>query len=74
MKEVLTECDIHNTQDFVRDIQTRNMRNDAARGAESTLTAILVRMSAYSGREVAWDEMVSSNQAWDANIDLKQFT
>jgi predicted dehydrogenase len=35
--------------------------NEARRIAESTLTAIMGRMSAYSGRELTWDEVLNSN-------------
>ncbi|MDP7029505.1 MAG: Gfo/Idh/MocA family oxidoreductase [Phycisphaerales bacterium] len=34
--------------------------NEARRIAESTLTAIMGRMSAYSGRELTWDEVLAS--------------
>jgi predicted dehydrogenase len=57
---------------FIEDIRSRNYRNEAFRGAESTLTAILFRTAAYQGREVTWDAVVSSNEKWDAHIDLKQ--
>jgi len=34
--------------------------NEARRIAESTLTAIMGRMSAYSGKELSWDEVLAS--------------
>ncbi len=47
--------------------------NEAENGAKSTLTAIMGRMSAYSGREVTWDEALNSTLvlapdqfSWDA--------
>ncbi|MDZ4830376.1 MAG: Gfo/Idh/MocA family oxidoreductase [Phycisphaerae bacterium] len=36
--------------------------NEATQVAESTLTAILGRMAAYSGEEVTWDQALNSNE------------
>jgi myo-inositol 2-dehydrogenase/D-chiro-inositol 1-dehydrogenase len=38
-----------------------NPINEAQAIAESTLTAVMGRMSAYSGQMVTWDEMMASN-------------
>lgn len=43
---------------FIRRISEGNPENVAARGAESTLTAILGRMAMDARREVTWDEMM----------------
>lgn len=36
--------------------------NEAARGAESTMTAILGRMAAYSGRTLTWQQAIHSEK------------
>ena len=36
-------------------------RNEAHRTAYSTLTAIMGRMSAYTGKKVTWDEALNSD-------------
>ena len=72
-KEIVPDAETQKCRGFINDIKTRNFRNEAFRGAESTLTAILVRTAAYQGREVTWDQVVSSNEQWDPHIDLKQF-
>ncbi|MHA3775675.1 Gfo/Idh/MocA family protein [Verrucomicrobiota bacterium sgz303538] len=48
--------------------------NEAVAGAESTMTAILGRMAAYSGKELDWKsalastiELMPKNLAWDAD-------
>ena len=48
--------------------------SEAVYGAESTMTAILGRMAAYSGKELAWKDALASkvelmpkNLAWDAD-------
>lgn len=46
--------------EFVKRIVERRPENTAIRGAESTLTAILGRMSMDARREVTWDEMMKS--------------
>jgi hypothetical protein len=35
--------------------------NEAERTAIATMTAIMGRISAYTGREVTWDEMMESS-------------
>ncbi|TRX66487.1 Gfo/Idh/MocA family protein [Carboxylicivirga sp. M1479] len=46
--------------DFVTAIRTQQHINETQHIAESTLTAIMGRMSAYTGKEVTWDEMLNS--------------
>jgi predicted dehydrogenase len=47
--------------DLVRAIRTNKQVNEAEATAVSTLTAIMGRISAYSGKEVTWDEMMNSD-------------
>lgn len=58
---------------FISSIETGKLINEAESGATSTLTAILGRMSAESGKETRWDEMFYSNQKFDIDLNLKQF-
>jgi predicted dehydrogenase len=61
-------------------IRGRNRRariNDLRQVAESTLTAIMGRMAAYTGQEVTWDQALNSQQAlmperltWDTRIQM----
>ncbi len=46
--------------DLIAAITTGNHINESQRLAESTLTAIMGRMSAYTGREVSWDDAMKS--------------
>ncbi len=41
--------------DLVQSIESGKLINEAKRTAESTLTAIMGRMAAYTGKEVTWD-------------------
>jgi predicted dehydrogenase len=49
---------IDSVSEFVRRIAEKQPENNAIRGAESTLTAILGRMAMDARREVTWDEMM----------------
>ena len=42
-------------------------------GAESTLTAILGREAAMQGKEMTWNQVLSSNQVIDPKLNLAQF-
>ncbi len=47
-------------KDLIYAIRSGNRVNELRRVAESTLTAIMGRMSAYTGKEVTWDFAVNS--------------
>jgi myo-inositol 2-dehydrogenase/D-chiro-inositol 1-dehydrogenase len=54
-------------------IRSDRPHNEAVQGAESTMTAILGRMAAYSGKMLTWEEAISSQkqlttdaETWDA--------
>jgi hypothetical protein len=49
-------------EEIIQSIRDGNPVNEARQVAESTLTAILGREAAYSGREISWDELMKSNQ------------
>ena len=47
--------------DLVTAIRTNNPINEAENTANSTIAAIMGRISSYTGREVTWDEMMESD-------------
>ncbi len=59
-----------NIQNFCQAFLAGNTLNNAEIGATSTLTAILGRTAAYSGKTVTWDELIASGQKIDAKLDL----
>jgi myo-inositol 2-dehydrogenase/D-chiro-inositol 1-dehydrogenase len=65
----LDQADSEKTRAFVDSILTGKYHNQAAQGAESTLSAILGRTAAYSGREVTWDEMLASEEYYDPALE-----
>ena len=48
-------------KDLIDAIRTGKPLNEAQNVAESTMTAIMVRMSAYTGKEVTWDDVMKSD-------------
>jgi predicted dehydrogenase len=55
------DISIDSAEAFLDRIRTGRVENTAARGAESTLTAILGRMAMDLGREVTWAEMMKAS-------------
>jgi myo-inositol 2-dehydrogenase / D-chiro-inositol 1-dehydrogenase len=55
---------------LVESIKSGKYDNQAEHGADSTLTTILGRMAAYSGKEVTWDKMVKSDDKWNLKLNL----
>jgi predicted dehydrogenase len=70
----LEQADPEKKKAFIESITSGNFHNQAAAGAESALSAILGRTAAYTGHEVTWDELLRSDEAWDARIDLNNLT
>ncbi len=48
--------------DLIESIRTDKPLNELKQVAESTLTAILGRMSAYTGKEVSWEQALNSKE------------
>ncbi len=68
----LAQADSEKHADFIQSIIGASFHNQAALGAESALSAMLGRTAAYTGREVTWDELLRSNAAWDARLDIEK--
>jgi predicted dehydrogenase len=56
---------ITNIKNFIESVRTGKLLNNGETAVESTLTAVLGRMAAHSGREVSWDEMMRVNERFD---------
>ncbi len=55
---------------LVESVKSGQFHNEAEQGAESTLTTILGRTAAYSGREVTWEKMIKSNEKWNLKLNF----
>jgi myo-inositol 2-dehydrogenase / D-chiro-inositol 1-dehydrogenase len=58
---------------FVDGIKAGKFDNQAEQGAESTLSVILGRTAAYSGRELTWDRLTRTDAKWDLKLNLDEF-
>jgi len=69
-KGALDDADARKEQHFIDSITSGNFINEAAQGAESTLSAMLGRYAAYSGRTWSWDELLAVNEKLDSGLDV----
>jgi predicted dehydrogenase len=51
--------------------QTGKLLNNADQAVESNLTAILGRTAAYQNRTVTWEELLRSEEKFEANLKLR---
>ena len=62
----------HEHEVLIQRIRTGQRINDLQTVAESTLTAILGRMAAYTGQVVTWDQALNSTENWmPANLTMQ---
>ncbi|HVN06934.1 MAG TPA: Gfo/Idh/MocA family oxidoreductase [Bryobacteraceae bacterium] len=62
---------INNVKAFIASIQNGKPLNNAETAVESNLTAILGRTAAYRNGSLTWDEMMQSNEKFEANLKLR---
>ncbi|MBI4579363.1 MAG: gfo/Idh/MocA family oxidoreductase, partial [Planctomycetes bacterium] len=61
LPKVKSDPYVQEQADLIAAIRKGEPLNEAQQVAESTLTAIMARTSAYTGKEVTWDEMMTSD-------------
>jgi myo-inositol 2-dehydrogenase / D-chiro-inositol 1-dehydrogenase len=62
---------INNVKAFIDSIQTGKLLNNAETAVESNLTAILGRTAAYRHGTVTWEELMRSEEKYEANLKLR---
>jgi len=70
----LAQADAEKHKSFFGSITSGQFHQQAPQGVESALTAMLARRAAYTGREVTWEELLRSNERWDAKITIEKMT
>jgi myo-inositol 2-dehydrogenase / D-chiro-inositol 1-dehydrogenase len=70
----LDNADPEKQKAFVASITSGQFHNQAAQGAESALTAMLVRNAAYANAALTWDALLSSTEVYDPKIDVANLT
>ncbi|MCC6860210.1 MAG: Gfo/Idh/MocA family oxidoreductase [Bryobacterales bacterium] len=69
-KGALDDADAMKQKRFIESIVSGRFINEAEQGAESTLSAILGRQAAYTGRIWTWQELLKLEERWDARLNL----
>jgi myo-inositol 2-dehydrogenase/D-chiro-inositol 1-dehydrogenase len=62
---------INNVKAFVDSIRTGKLLNNAEQAVESNLTAILGRNAAYRNSTITWEELLRSEEKFEANLKLR---
>ncbi len=57
---------------FIDSITTGRFHNQAADAVDTTLTCIMGRTAAYTGKPVTWDETLRSQERWELGLDLEK--
>ena len=66
----LESADPEKKKAFIESITNGTFHNQADKGAESALSCMMARSAAYTGREVTWDELMTSQEVWESRLDL----
>jgi hypothetical protein len=69
-KGALDDADPNKQRAFISSITSGRLLAEAQQGADSALSAMLGRNAAYAGRELTWDELLRSEEVWDAKLDV----
>jgi myo-inositol 2-dehydrogenase / D-chiro-inositol 1-dehydrogenase len=69
----LHDADANKEIAFIKSIETKQYLNETVQGADSTLSAILGRQAAMTGKTVSWDRLNVSAERLDPKLNLSQF-
>jgi len=72
-KGALDDADPNKQKAFIESIKSGKFLNEVGYAAESTLSAILARTAAETGRAVGWDEILRSEEVWNPKVDWSKF-
>lgn len=70
-KGAIEDADAEKEKHWIESVVSGRLINEAAQGAESTLSAITGRTAAYTGRTVTYDEVVKAAERWDPKLDVR---
>lgn len=71
-KGAIEDADAEKERHWIESITSGRYINEAEQGAESTLSAILGRTAAYTGRTVTYEEVVRGAEKWNAGLDVRK--
>ena len=55
---------------FIESITSGQFHNQAVDAVDTTLTCILGRTAAYTGKPVTWEQLLKSRETWDPRLNL----
>ena len=70
--DALKDADPEKHKAFIQSIASGQFHNQAQHGADSALTGILARTAAYTGKEITWEQLLKSDEKWDAKLDISK--
>jgi myo-inositol 2-dehydrogenase / D-chiro-inositol 1-dehydrogenase len=70
----LAQADAEKHKAFVESITGGKFHNQAALGAESSLSAMLGRTAIYASRVATWNDLLRSEEVWNAGLDLNKLS
>jgi len=68
----LSAAEAEKEKAFIESITTGRFHNQAAEAVDSTLTCIMGRTAAYTGKPVTWEQTFKSKDAWNPRLDLER--
>ena len=69
----LHDANDNKVKSFINSIESGKHLNETLSGTESTLSAILGREAAMTGKKFSWNNLLASNQTLDPKLNLSQF-
>ncbi len=70
----LDQADAEKQKAFIASITGKAFHNQALQGAESALSAMLIRNAAYAGTPMTWDELLASSEVYDPKLNLARMS
>ncbi len=71
-KGALDNADSEKQKAFVASITSGQFHNQAAMGAESALSAMLIRNACYTGKELTWENLMKSKEVYAPKFDVSK--
>jgi predicted dehydrogenase len=72
-KDNLALADTEKTRSFIESITSGKFHNQIADGVESAQSCMLGRMAGYTGREVAWEDLLAHGETYELGMDISHF-
>jgi predicted dehydrogenase len=68
----LDDADMMKERHFIESIVSGKPVNETLQGAESTMSAIMGRQAAYTGRPWTWSDVQNDREVWELGLDVRK--